>query len=418
MTAEKKCVLIVDDSANDIHLLMENLKQDYAVLAATSGKKALEIVSNNPKPDVILMDVVMPDMDGYETCRRLKQNPETRNTQVIFVSANDCVEERLLGYKAGGWDYLIKPVQPDELLQKIKLAIKNLEVLEESAQSHEQLEEAQSQLLQSEKMASIGQLAAGVAHEINNPVGYINSNIGTLQGYIQDLFRVLDAYSQIEASVVETDEAMQQLKVIKQEVDLGFLKQDIVDLIGESQEGLDRVSKIVRDLKDFSHVDEAEWQWADLHTGIDSTLNIVNNELKYKAEVIKEYGELPEVECIAAQINQIVMNLLVNAAHAIKVRGTIKISTGTEANDWVWISVSDDGKGIKQEDINKVFNPFFTTKPVGKGTGLGLSLAYSIIEKHNGKISVESKPGRTVFTIRLPIKHSAESVLVEPGAGG
>ncbi len=418
MTAEKKCILIVDDSANDIHMLMENLKQDYAVLAATSGEKALEVVRNNRKPDVILMDVVMAGMSGYETCRRLKQNSETRNIEVIFVSANDCVEERLLGYEAGGSDYLVKPVQSGELLQKIKLAIKNLEILEESAQSHEQLEEAQSQLLQSEKMASIGQLAAGVAHEINNPVGYINSNIGTLQDYIQDLFRVLDAYGQIEASVADTDQAMLQLKATKQEVDLGFLKQDIMDLIGESQEGLDRVSKIVQDLKDFSHVDEAEWQWAELHTGIDSTLNIVNNELKYKAEVIKEYGELPEVECIAAQINQIVMNLLVNAAHAIETRGTIRISTGTEGNDWVWISISDDGQGIKQEDLNNIFNPFFTTKPVGKGTGLGLSLAYSIIEKHNGKIGVESKPGRTVFTIKLPVKHIDESEMLEAGSEG
>jgi len=417
VTDERKRVLIVDDSADDIHVLMENLKQDYAVLAATSGEKALLLASKKPQPDIILMDVMMPDMNGYETCRCLKENPETRNIDVIFVSANDSADEKIVGYEAGGCDYLIKPVQAGELLQKIKLAIKNQEVLEDSAQTHEQLEEAQGQLLQSEKMAAIGQLAAGVAHEINNPVGYINSNISSLRGYVQDLFRVLDAYAQMETSVADTDQSLLQLRAIKQEVDFDYLKQDIVDLIRESQEGVDRVRKIVQDLKDFSHVDEVEWQWADLHKGMDSTLNIVHNELKYKAEVVKEYGELPKVECIASQINQIVMNLLVNAAHAIEERGTIRISTGVEGENWIWISIGDDGKGIEQKNLKKIFNPFFTTKPVGKGTGLGLSLAYSIIEKHHGKISVESEPGNTVFTIRLPVKHVDEQAEAELGTG-
>jgi len=413
----RKRVLIVDDSADDIHVLMENLKQEYAVLAATSGEKALELASKKPQPDLILMDVMMPDMNGYETCRLLKQNSATRDIDVIFISANDTAEEKMIGYEAGASDYLIKPVQSGELLQKLKLVIKNRDVLEDSAKTRERLEETQEQLLQSEKMAAIGQLAAGVAHEINNPVGYINSNIGSLEGYVKDLFRVLDAYAQMEASVADEDQALVRLRDIKQEVDLDFLKQDVVDLIRESQEGVERVRKIVQDLKDFSHIDETEWQWADLHQGIDSTLNIVHNELKYKAEVIKEYGDLPEVECIASQINQIVMNLLVNAAHAIEERGTIKISTGMDGSDGVWIKISDDGKGIKQADLSKIFNPFFTTKPVGQGTGLGLSLAYTIIEKHNGKISVESEPGRTVFTIRLPVKHVDEQALVELGAG-
>ena len=416
MTDERKRVLIVDDSVDDIHVLIENLKQDYAVLAATSGEKALALASKKPQPDIILMDVMMPDMNGYETCRRLRQNPETRNINVIFISANDSADEKIVGYEAGGNDYLIKPVQPGELLQKIKLAIKNQEVFVDSLQTHEQLEEAQGQLLQSDKMAAIGQLAAGVAHEINNPVGYINSNISTLQDYVQDLFRVLDAYEQIETTVADTDQSLLRLRAVKQEVDLEYLKQDIVDLISESQEGVGRVRKIVQDLKDFSHVDEVEWQWTDLHKGMDSTLNIVHNEIKYKAEVVKEYGELPKVQCIASQINQIVMNLLVNAAHAIEERGTIRLSTGVEDENWVWISIADDGKGITQQNLKKIFNPFFTTKPVGKGTGLGLSLAYSIIEKHNGKISVESEPGQTVFTIRLPVKHIDEQAAAEFGA--
>jgi signal transduction histidine kinase len=170
----------------------------------------------------------------------------------------------------------------------------------------------------------------------------------------------------------------------------------------ETKDGVARVAKIVQDLKDFSHVDEAEWQWADLHKGLDSTLNVVWNELKYKAEVVKEYGELPVVECLPFQINQVFMNLLVNAAHAIEERGTITLRTGT-AGDEVWIEVADTGSGIPPENLGRIFDPFFTTKPVGKGTGLGLSLSYGIMQKHHGRIEVTSEPGRgTTFRIVLP----------------
>ncbi|MBI5451123.1 MAG: response regulator [Gammaproteobacteria bacterium] len=385
---------------------MENLKQDYAVLAATSGAKALELAARNPRPDVILMDVMMPGIDGYETCRRLKQHPELRDIDVLFISANNSAEEKIIGYKAGGSDYLVKPVQFPELHEKLKLAIRNREAHAESARTYRKLEEAQGQLLQSEKMAAIGQLAAGVAHEINNPVGYITSNIGALQGYIDELFRILEAYERMEASIADGNPAKAEVATLKQQTDLGFLKQDITDLLKESREGVTRVRQIVQDLKDFSRVDEAEWQWTDLHKGIDSTLNIVHNEIKYKAEVIKNYGTLPLVECIASQINQVIMNLLVNAAQAIEQRGTITLSTGV-SGDKVWIKISDTGKGIPEQNLRKIFDPFFTTKPVGKGTGLGLSLSYGIIERHAGSIDVHSEVGKgTTFTITLPVKQA------------
>ncbi|NOR52183.1 MAG: GAF domain-containing protein [Gammaproteobacteria bacterium] len=267
---------------------------------------------------------------------------------------------------------------------------------------NKQLKEAQDQLLQSEKMASIGQLAAGVAHEINNPVSYINSNINTLESYLDDLMRLIDAY--------ERSGHEDEIVKIKREIDLDYLKEDLSALLSESKEGVVRVKQIIQDLKDFSHVDEMEWQWADLHKGIDSTLNVVHNEIKYKAEVIKEYGELPLVECVVSQINQVVMNLLVNAVHAIEEHGTIIIRTGVEGKD-VWIEIEDTGNGMDDETKKLIFDPFFTTKPVGSGTGLGLSLSYGIIQKHNGDISVNSELGRgTSFHITLPIKHVDQEI--------
>jgi signal transduction histidine kinase len=272
------------------------------------------------------------------------------------------------------------------------------------------LSAAQDQLVQSEKMASIGQLAAGVAHEINNPVGYIFSNVGTLEKYVADVFRMLAAYEECEPLLAGTPAAA-TLAAMRDKIELGFLKEDIPVLMSETREGIERVRKIVQDLKDFSHVDtRREWEWANLHRGIDSTLNIVNNEIKYKANVIKHYGELPDVRCLASELNQVFMNLLVNAAHAIqKERGTITITTGTQG-DHVWVEIGDDGCGIAQENLNRIFDPFFTTKPVGKGTGLGLSLSYGIVKKHNGNIEVNSEPGvGTRFRISIPISPQQET---------
>ena len=267
------------------------------------------------------------------------------------------------------------------------------------------LEEAHNQLLQSEKMASIGQLAAGVAHEINNPIGYVNSNLGSLGKYVEKLIGVTEAYERAE-STLSTPLLPEEIRSLKRETDWEYLKQDTRDLLRESAEGITRVKKIVQDLKDFSHVDQAEWLCVDLHKGIDSTLNIVNSEIKYNAEVIKEYGVIPPVECMASQLNQVFMNMLINASHAIGEgnHGKITVRTGI-GNDLVWVEFSDTGKGIAPENLNRIFDPFFTTKPVGKGTGLGLSLSFGIIEKHRGHIEVQSEMGKgTTFRVWLPVK--------------
>jgi len=265
------------------------------------------------------------------------------------------------------------------------------------------LQEAHTQLLQSEKMASIGQLAAGVAHEINNPVGYINSNLGSMRQYVADFFKLLEAYNKLQQLVPEDNPVLQELQKLEQKLDLAFLKEDIKSLLEETNEGIHRVKQIVNDLKDFSRLDSTEWHWADLEVGLNSTLNIVQNEIKYKADVIKEYAGIPQIECIGSQLNQVFMNLLVNGAHAIEERGTITIRTGMDGGDWIWVEIADTGKGIKPEALSRIFDPFYTTKPVGKGTGLGLSLSYSIVERHGGKIEVESTVGEgTCFRVRLP----------------
>ena len=261
---------------------------------------------------------------------------------------------------------------------------------EEMRLMNAQLQSTQAQLMQSEKMASIGQLAAGVAHEINNPVGYVYSNLGTLQGYVGELLGVV---RHLRGKGV--GDAPQ--------CDVDFLEQDIPELMSETREGLDRVKKIVQDLKDFSRVDTSdEWEHANLVKGLESTLNIVQNEIKYKAAVVKQLTPLPEVPCLPTQLNQVFMNLLVNAAQAIPDKGTITLRSGFDERT-VWIEVGDDGCGMSAELQGRIFEPFYTTKPVGKGTGLGLSVSYSIVRKHQGQIELQSAPGKgSTFRVVLP----------------
>ena len=284
------------------------------------------------------------------------------------------------------------------------LAAANIQLAREQEELTELLgkvEEAQQQLLQSEKMAAIGQLAAGVAHEINNPVGFVNSNLGTLKTYVGQLLNVITAY---ETGVPE------DIAAARKKADIEFLRDDLPSLVAESQEGLSRVTKIVQDLKDFSHVDQAEHQRADLNAAIESTLNVVWNELKYKAEIVRELGDIPAVACVPAQINQVFMNLLVNAAQAIEHQGKIFVRSGAE-NNQAWFEIEDTGQGMSEEVRNRIFEPFFTTKPVGKGTGLGLSISYDIIvKKHGGNLDVRSTPGKgTCFRIWLPIDGKASA---------
>jgi len=314
----------------------------------------------------------------------------------VEISVAKVLSETGSGYVATLRDVTLREQAESEL--KVRYA--------EVRELNKQLKDTQNQLLQSEKMASVGQLAAGVAHEINNPIGYVYSNLGTLENYAQDMFRLLTAYEAAEAAIAD-DAVLERLRAAKEEADIEFLRADMRSLMDETRDGITRVKQIVQNLKDFSRIDAVdEWHWADLRKGLDATLNIMWNELKYKAEVRREYADIPEVECRPSQLNQVFLNLLVNAGHAIKDKGVITIRTGQEG-EAVWIEIADSGKGIAPEHLTRIFDPFFTTKPVGQGTGLGLSLSYGIVQKHGGRIEVQSVQGKgTAFKVWLPIRQS------------
>lgn len=314
-------------------------------------------------------------------------------------------------------EFTITPILEDGQVQGIVLAFMDIteqlrikrelhERIDELTELNHRLETMQIQLLQAEKMAGIGQLAAGVAHEINNPIGFVSSNLNTLEKYLRDLLNLADAYAIAEQACAGAGQAelFDGVCQIKKSMDFDYLSQDASELVAESKDGLSRVKKIVQNLKDFSHVDNAdEWSWVNLHQGLDTTLNIVWNDLKYKCEVKKEYGALPDVHCLPSQLNQVFMNMLINAGHSIEECGTITLRSGHEV-DQVWIEIVDTGNGIAPEHLKRIFDPFYTTKPIGKGTGLGLSLSYGIVKKHQGRIEVQSEVGRgTTFRIWIPV---------------
>ena len=432
-------VLVVDDDP----ILLTRIKYQAAkfvseIEVAADGVAGLE-VWQQWKPDVVVTDIFMPRMNGLEMSKAIKAaDPDA---QIIVITSDSDGESLLSALSIGVERYISKPVDMHLLADAIGKCVRDRQQaeelrltrqvaaltqalqqqLEEKQRAEEalmrekaeqrvlinRLEEAHNQLLQAEKMASIGQLAAGVAHEINNPIGFVNSNLGVLQNYVQKLLDLVAAYERYEPELSAT--SIEALRALKQKTDLGYLRDDVSDLLSESLGGLKRVKRIVQDLKDFSHVSDSEMLWANLENGLESTLNVVWNELKYKAEVVRDYGNLPEVECIPSQLNQVFMNLLVNAAQAITEHGKITLRTRREGEN-VRIEVADTGSGIPQEIINRIFDPFFTTKPVGTGTGLGLSITHGIIRKHGGRIDVVSEPGKgTTFSVTIPIRQPQSS---------
>ena len=380
----------------------------------------------NWQDDACILDFMMGQVHESERFRALLgaivDNGETQDLlhhldgRVFEVSSRpQYLGEQIIG-RVFGFQDITQRTQAEEALresrdlleQRVLARTADLHAVNETLQQEKEslaiaikrLEEAQNQLMQSERMASIGQLAAGVAHEINNPVGFVNSNLGSLQGYVTNMLRLLSVYEKAESLMPAA--TVREIGEVKADIDVDFLREDVVCLLAESLDGVKRVTRIVQDLKNFSHVDEAERQWADLEAGLESTLRVVWNELKYKAEVVKEFAGTPQIECFPFQLNQVFMNLLVNASHAIETHGTITLRTGHDDSQ-VWVEVQDTGQGIKPENLVRIFDPFFTTKPVGKGTGLGLSLSYGIVKNHGGRIEVKSEIGKgSSFRVIVP----------------
>lgn len=279
-------------------------------------------------------------------------------------------------------------------------------VFQEAAISADHAAEAMAKALATDRMATIGQLAAGIAHEVNNPISFVRSNLGTLEEYADSLLRMVEA-SRLALEATGNTEAIEGLKAKRAQLDIDYIADDLPKLASESREGIERVAGIVRDLKDFARSGPARaMEPADLVRGMESTLNILSAEIKYKAEVVRDYGDTPLVECRIEEINQVLLNLVVNASHAIGERGVITVASGAQDGE-AWISVSDTGAGIPKDKLAQIFDPYFTTKPAGKGTGIGLAVSYSIVANHNGRIEVSSEPGQgTTFRVVLPVRQA------------
>ncbi len=419
-------ILVAEDDYVSRLLVKKAVKKvGHEVIEAENGRIAWDLFLEH-EPDVVISDWMMPEMDGIELCSRIRKADKKTYSYIILLTAKDKTTDLVEVFDAGADDYIIKPFKPDELRSRIKtgeriieLESRHYEMQAELIAKNKELDKTladlkttQSQILQSEKMASIGQLAAGVAHEINNPIGFIGSNLDALTDYMKDVEQLIGHYQALQQSLNSPEQNVAQdiktklsdIADFEKDIEIDYLKEDIPELLSDCKDGTQRVGRIVADLKSFAHPGNDKKMLIDLNAGLETTLNVVYNEIKYKATVEKEYGEISMVEGFPQKLNQVFMNILVNAAQAIEEKGRITIKTRQEGKNVV-VVISDTGCGIKEENLAKVFDPFFTTKEIGKGTGLGMNIAYNIIEEHKGKIGVASEVGKgTSFTITLPAK--------------
>jgi signal transduction histidine kinase len=404
-------VLIVDDEEAVRKLFAACLSERYTCVTAGDAQEALVRLASGPFA-VVVADVQMPGLSGVELLRKITEHfPETA---AVMVSGVDRPQRILDAIRQGAYDYLVKPVDLDVLEITVERALERRRLLRdgkryrqdlevhnaELAHQKAELERLQAQMVHSEKMASLGQLAAGVAHELNNPAGFIYGNMEILGEYAVGLERLLRFYDGAQLPPPLAAQAV----VIKEEIDYEIALGELHSIISDCRDGAGRIRDIVQNLRLFSRLDEAELKRIDLHEGIESTVRLLSQYFGPGGVVLeRDYSELPSVECFAGQLNQVWMNLLVNAAQAAGRGGGVRVATREQDGQAV-VAISDTGAGIPPEHLKRIFDPFFTTKPVGEGTGLGLSITYGIVERHGGTIRVESHPGAgTTFTVFLPI---------------
>ena len=430
---EDYTLLIVDDNPTNLGVVVDYLEDSgLTILVSQDGESAITR-AQFARPHLILLDVMMPGIDGFETCRRLKADPQTRDIPVIFMTALANTEDKVKGFEVGGVDYVTKPIQHEEVLVRVKTHLQIYDLnrqLEEQNQLLQQrvaertaeleralqdLQQFQLQLVQSEKMSALGQLVAGVAHEMNNPIGFLRGNLEPAIEYVRDLLNHLRLYQQVytepPAEIVKSAE----------EIDLEFIVEDLPESIASMADAVERIGDISTSLRTFSRTDAVAKMPFNLHDGLDSTLLILKHRLKGNQkrppiEIIKKYGELPEIECLPGQINQVFMNLLANAIDALEECSgdrcyadlqnephEIQIKTEIQ-DDKVIVRIGDNGVGMSEEVKSKMFEQGFTTKPVGKGTGLGMAIARQIVEeKHGGSLTCTSELGKgTEFLIEIP----------------
>jgi two-component system, NtrC family, sensor kinase len=404
-------LLIVDDEESLRNLYLSLLGERYVCTTAANSEEALVILGRE-RFALVLSDVIMPGLSGVELLREIT----TRyiDTAVVMISGVDRTQRVLDAVRLGAYDYLIKPVDPDVLLTTVDRAIERRNFMRDARhykldlerrnaelkQRKAELQRLQGQIIQHEKMASLGQLAAGVAHELNNPAGFIFGNMEILRDCSRGFERLVNFYESIELSA----EDVAQVQAIKDEIDYENTLGDLSSIIADCHEGAERIRDVVHNLRLFSRLDEAEFKKVDIHEGIESTIRLLARYFgSGPIKLVRDYGTLPLVDCYAGQLNQVWMNLLVNAAQAINESGEVRIQTLREDEN-VIVTICDTGRGIATDELKYIFDPFFTTKPVGEGTGLGLSVTYSIIERHNGLIQVESSTEKgTSFIVTIPI---------------
>ena len=418
--ASDRRILIVDDESAIRNLFAAWLSENYECETAASADEALVILATATYA-LVISDMMMPGRNGVELLREIRSRyPETA---VIMISGVDRPQRVRDALRVGAFDYLIKPCELDVLTLSVERALERRSLQrtarsykahlenqnEELANSKTALERLQAQLVHTEKMASLGQLSAGIAHELNNPAGFVYGNMDILRVYLADLERLLSAYDQV---TLPPDAAV-TINSLKTEINYEKLLRDLSSIMSDCREGAQRICDVVKNLRLFSRLDEAELKRVDIHEGLDSTIRLLSRYYSDGRIVLhRDYGELPAVNCYAGQLNQVWMNLLGNAAQAVPDQGEVSIATRRDG-DWVTIAISDTGTGIAEDQLSRIFDPFFTTKPVGEGTGLGLSISYGIIERHGGTITVTSEVGSgTTFTVRIPIS-AAGAELVE-----
>jgi len=405
-------ILIVDDEEPVCRLFASYLGEHYSCVTAGDTGQALEYLAREEFA-LVISDINMPGLSGVELLRKVTEHYQ--DTVVVMVSAIDRTQRVLDAVRLGAFDYLIKPCDLDVLQLCVGRALERRALLrtarryrqdlerrnDELARRQIEVERLQAQIVHHEKMASLGRLAAGVAHELNNPAGFIHGNMEILRDCAIGIERLLGVYE----SASLPPHLAAQVETVKEEIDYENTLADMRSMITDCHSGAERIRDVVQNLRTFSRLDEAEYKKVALHEGIESTIRLLSRY--YSSDRItlhRDYCDLPPVDCYAGQLNQVWMNLLANAAQAVGHNvGEVSIQTRLEG-ETVTVSVSDTGDGIAPEHLSQIFDPFFTTKPVGEGTGLGLSITYGIVERHGGTITVESRVGSgTTFTVALPI---------------
>jgi len=393
-------ILIADDDSVSRHFLQYYLeKWGYDVSAAQDGAEAWRLFEGGVFR-MVITDWMMPDLDGAGLIRRIRASQRPGYVYAILLSARSQKEDLVEGMEAGADDFLTKPFDRDELRVRLRAG-------ERIIRLEHHLRETQAALIQSEQLAGLGRLAAGVAHEINNPISYVMNNIAVLRRDVQFAFRMLDAYREgREALSQAKPELAALLARLDDEMDLTYVRENLGRMFDSTAEGVRRIRAIVQNLRDFARLDEAQFKEVDIGRALDSTLSALRLELDQKAlRVTTDFQESPPVACNPGKINQMFFNLLLNAIQASAREGLLEVRTRADGEGTVIVEIEDHGCGIKSEHLPHIFEPFFTTKPIGGGTGLGLSVSYGIARDHGGSLEVESRVGvGSLFRIRLPLE--------------